>query len=42
MLIARHPGEFVAMVRAEKPKSKVVKEDSGVSMWRSPAEGVGP
>jgi hypothetical protein len=42
MLIARHPGDFVSMVRAEKVKSKTNKEESGVNMWRSPSEGVGP
>jgi len=45
MLIARHSGDFTAMVRAEKifsKKSKPSDDDKSVSLWRNPAEGVMP
>ena len=46
MVVARHTGDFTAMVRAE---SKVVKkrkaddeEEKSYSNWRNPSEGVSP
>lgn len=44
MVIARHTGDFTAMVRAEKAsvsKKKKEKEDS-YHTWRIPSEGVAP
>lgn len=45
MLIARHSGDFTAMVRAEKATTKSSKkadDEKQVSLWRVPAEGVSP
>jgi hypothetical protein len=45
MLIARHSGDFTAMVRAEKVSSKPKRsndDEKTVSLWRNPAEGVSP
>lgn len=43
MAMARHTGDFTAMVRAERTTVKKKKEeDSAYSTWRSPVEGVAP
>jgi hypothetical protein len=45
MALAKHTGDFTAMVRAEKalkPKPKSEKEDDQHWSWRSPVEGVAP
>lgn len=44
MAIARHFGEYNAMVRAEsKPVSaKKKEEDNSYHTWRNPSEGVSP
>lgn len=44
MVIARHTGDFTAMVRAEKaPVSKKKKQkEEGYHTWRIPSEGVAP
>jgi len=42
MILARHPGEYVSMVRGEKPASKKKREEDKNLGWRNPDEGVGP
>lgn len=47
MAMARHTGDFTAMVRAEKapvkPKDRSPHEENKpVSSWRNPLEGVAP
>lgn len=45
MVIARHTGDFTAMVRAEnapKKRKSVKEEDESYSNWRNPSEGVSP
>jgi hypothetical protein len=45
MVIAKHTGDFTAMVRAERKKespAKKDKEDSKYHTWRYPSEGVAP
>ena len=42
MAIAKHAGEFKAMVRAEQPVKTKKKEDDAYHTWRTPLEGVAP
>ena len=45
MVVARHTGDFTAMVRAEtKPKKRKADndEEKSYSNWRNPSEGVSP
>lgn len=45
MVVAKHTGDFTAMVRAERPaptKKKREEEENTYHTWRFPAEGVAP
>lgn len=45
MVIARHTGEFTAMVRAERATKSTNKKESSKDeyhTWRIPSEGVAP
>lgn len=45
MVVARHTGDFTAMVRAETRavrKKRSEEEEKSYSNWRNPSEGVSP
>ena len=42
MAMARHTGDFTAMVRAEKAPVKKKEESTQYTNWRTPSEGVSP
>lgn len=42
MAMARHTGDFTAMVRAEKAPVKKKEESNQYTNWRTPSEGVSP